>query len=196
VTILGTLLRDKRPAEATHAWNQPNLSAPDTIELSSHDFTDAGVLLPRHSGRRVRGENVSPHVAWTEPPAGTVELLLLIEDIDVPLGRNPAVHCLAVIDEARLQTPHELPSGALAKKNPAPGITLLRSFIGRGYLGPEPLKGHGPHRYVFQIYALSHSLLNRPDHDALLKTRPRALLAAIDAPILARGRLTGVSERR
>ena len=195
MTILGSLLRTKRPDEATYAWNQPNLSAPDTIELSSHDFTDAGVLLPRHSGRRVRGENVSPHLAWSEPPAGTAELLLLIEDIDVPLGRNPAVHCLVAIDEARLQTPHELPTGGLDKKNPAPGVTLLRSFIGRGYHGPEPLKGHGPHRYVFELYALSHSLLNGPDRDAVLKTRPRALLAAIDAPVVARGRIVGISER-
>ncbi|MEY9855477.1 phosphatidylethanolamine-binding protein (PEBP) family uncharacterized protein [Catenulispora sp. GAS73] len=195
MTILGTLLRDKRPDEATYAWNQPNLSAPDTIQLSSHDFTDAGVLLPRHSGRRVRGENVSPHLAWTEPPAGTAELLLLIEDIDAPLGRNPAVHCLAAIDGARLQTPYELPSGALDKKSPALGITLLRSVISRGYYGPEPLKGHGPHRYVFQIYALGHSLVNGPDRDSVLKTRPRALLAAIDAPVLARGRIIGVSER-
>jgi hypothetical protein len=35
------------------------------------------------------------------------------------------VHCLAIIDEAVLQTPHELPPGALGKKNPTPGVTLM-----------------------------------------------------------------------
>jgi phosphatidylethanolamine-binding protein (PEBP) family uncharacterized protein len=191
----GTLLRNKRPDERNHAWNQTNLTAPDTLEITSRDFTDANPLAPRHTGTRVGGENLSPHLAWSEPPAGSAELLLLIEDIDAPLGSNPAVHCLAIIDEAGLETPHELPPGALAKKNPAPGITLLRSVIGRGYLGPEPLKGHGPHRYVFQIYALGDSLLARPDRDALIKSRPRRLLAAIDSPVLARGRINGVYER-
>ena len=195
MAVLGTILRNNRPAERNHAWNQTNLTASDTLEITSRDFTDEGSLAPQHTGTRVGGENLSPHLAWSEPPAGTAELLLLIEDIDAPLGSNPAVHCLAIIDEGALQTPHELPPGALGKKNPTPGVTLLRSVISRGYYGPEPLKGHGPHRYVIQIYALSQSLLNRPDRDALLKTRPRSVLASIDSPVLARGRITGVYER-
>jgi phosphatidylethanolamine-binding protein (PEBP) family uncharacterized protein len=195
VTLLGTLLRNRRPDERNYAWNQTNLTAPDTLEITSRDFTDAGTLAPRHSGIRVGGQNLSPHLAWSEFPAGSAELLLLVEDIDAPLLAKPAVHCLAIIDEAGLQTPRELAPGALARRNPGPGVTLLRSTIGRGYLGPEPLKGHGPHRYVFQIYALGSSLLTRPDRDALLKSRPRALLASIDSPVLARARITAVSER-
>jgi len=195
MTVLGTLLRNKRPDERKYAWNQTNLTAPDTLEISSRDFADAGTLAKQHSGTRVGGENLSPHLAWSKVPDGTAELLLLIEDIDVPLGANPAVHCLALIDESGLQTPHELPPGALAKKNPGAGVTLLRSIMSRGYFGPEPLKGHGPHRYVFQLYALGDSLLTRPDRDTLIKTRPRAVLTAIDVPVLARGRITGVCER-
>jgi len=121
--------------------------------------------------------------------------VLLIEDLDAPLGANPAVHCLAVIDEAGLQTPHELPAGALDRKNPARGVTLLRSVFSRGYFGPEPLKGHGPHRYAFQVYALGQSPLSGADRDAVLKAKPRAVLAAIGSPVLARGRITGVCER-
>jgi hypothetical protein len=195
VTVLGTLLRNSRPAEGNHAWNQANLTGPDALTLTSHDFTDGGVLGPQHGGKRVGGANVSPHLAWSEPPVGTSELLLLIEDVDAPLGSNPAVHCLALIDSAALQTPRELPAGALAKKDPAPGVILLRSFLGRGYLGAEPLKGHGPHRYVFQVFALGGSLLSRADRAALVKARPRALLASVDVPVLARGRMTGVAER-
>ena len=195
MTVLGTLLRNSRPDERKYAWNQPNLAAPDTLEITSRDFTDGGTLGPRHSGSRVGGENLSPHLAWSEPPTGSAELLLLVEDIDAPLGANPAVHCLAIIDEGALHTPHELPAGALSKKSPGQGVTLLRSVISRGYYGPEPLKGHGPHRYVFQLYALGDSLLSRPDLAALLKTRPRAVLASIDSPVLARGRITGVCER-
>jgi hypothetical protein len=48
---------------------------------------------------------------------------------------------------------------------------------------------------VFQIYALGRSLLERPDRHALIKSRPRALLAAVDSPVLARGRVNGIYER-
>lgn len=195
MTILGSLLRNRRPDERSHAWNQANLSGPDTLEITSTDFADGGVIGPRHGGRRVGGQNVSPQLAWSEPPAGTTELLVLIEDLDAPLGSSPAVHCLAVLEPAALATPRELPADALAKKSPAGGVTLLRSLIGRGYLGPEPLKGHGPHRYVFQLYALGEGVLSRPDRAGLLKSRPRAVLASLDTPILARGRITGVCER-
>jgi phosphatidylethanolamine-binding protein (PEBP) family uncharacterized protein len=143
VSVLGTLLRNRRPDERTYAWNQANLSAPETLEITSRDFADAGALAPRHAGRRVGGENLSPHLAWSGLPAGPGELLLLVEDVDAPLGAAPAVHCLALIDEAGLPTPHELAPGALARKDPSPGVTLLRSVISRGYYGPEPLKGHG-----------------------------------------------------
>jgi phosphatidylethanolamine-binding protein (PEBP) family uncharacterized protein len=197
VTVLGTLLRNRRPDERHHAWNQANLTGPDTLMVTSDDFADGNSLAPRHTGKRVGGENLSPQLAWSEPPAGTAELVLLVEDLDAPLGSAPAVHCLALIDETRLDTPHALAPGALARKNPAPGVTLLRSVVSRGYFGPEPLKGHGPHRYVFQIYALGGSLLNRPARAAAVikAARPRAALASIDAPVLARGRITGVYER-
>lgn len=194
MTILGTLLRNRRPDEGHYGWNQPNLAGPDTLELTSRDFTDGGPLASRHAGRRVGGDNVSPHLAWSEPPAGTARMLLLVEDIDAPIVANPAVHCLALVDPAALETPGELPAGGLGKKDPAVGVQLLRSVIGRGYVGPEALKGHGPHRYVFQLYALGDRVLDGAD-DALLKARPRALLASVDAPVLARGRITGVQER-
>src|SRR5262249_24726743 len=155
-----TLLRNSRPDERHHAWNHPRLTAPVTDEVTSRDFTHEHPLDSRHAGKRVGGGNLSPHLAWSNPPADTVELLHLVEDLDAPLGSKPPVHCMAIIDPAGLQTPNELPAGALSKDNPAPGVTLLRPTIGRGYLGPEPLKGHGPHRYVFQVYALGDSLLN------------------------------------
>jgi phosphatidylethanolamine-binding protein (PEBP) family uncharacterized protein len=193
--VLGTLLRNRRPRESTYAWNLPNLAGPQTLTITSRDFTDNATMPPQHSGTRVGGKNLSPHLAWSRPPAETTELLLVIEDIDVPLGTNPAVHCAALIDPAHLANSGELPSGALDKNNPAPGVTLLRSLIGRGYHGPEPLKGHGPHRYLFELYALGTSLLATADYDTVLKTRPRRLLASLDTPVLARGHITAINER-
>jgi phosphatidylethanolamine-binding protein (PEBP) family uncharacterized protein len=193
--VLGPLLRNRRPKESTYAWNLPALAAPQTLTITSRNFTDSVTLPLPHSGTRVGGRNLSPHLAWSTPPAETAELLLVVEDIDVPLGANPAVHCVALIDPGRLANPLELPEGALEKKSPATGVTLLRTFIGRGYHGPEPLKGHGPHRYVFELYALQTSLLTPADRETVTKSRPRRLLATLGTPVLARGRITGINER-
>lgn len=193
--IIGPMLRNRRPQESTYAWNLPNLAGPETLTVTSQDFTDNATLPLHHSGTRVGGKNVSPQLSWGATPAETAELLLVVEDIDVPVGTHPALHCVALIDPEHVATPGELPAGALNKANSAVGVTLLRALIGRGYHGPEPLKGHGPHRYVFELYALGTSLLASPNRDAVIKSRPRRLLASLDTPVLARGRITGISER-
>lgn len=72
---------------------------------------------------------------------------------------------------------------------------MLRSTIGRGYHGPEPIKGHGPHRYTFQLFAFAADLRNHSSLAALDAARSRRILAAITAPVLARGRRTGTFER-
>jgi phosphatidylethanolamine-binding protein (PEBP) family uncharacterized protein len=106
---------------------------------------------------------------------------------------KPAVHCLALIDPSRLGSPDHLPTGALSAHEPAVGVRILRSTLGRGYRGPEPIKGHGPHRYTFEVFALSPS---NPLHGAKLdRESPRAILSSLAAPVTARGRLTGIYER-
>jgi phosphatidylethanolamine-binding protein (PEBP) family uncharacterized protein len=75
--------------------------------------------------------------------------------------------------------------GALDGENPAGGVRILRSGMGRGYRGPAPIKGHGPHRYVFQVFALAKPITA----GSLDSARPRDVLAA------AGGRLDGFYER-
>lgn len=190
---LGTLLQNRRAGHTHLAWNLPNLRGPELLTVTSEDFTDGNPIPLTHAGGRIGGGNLSPHLTWSTPPPGTRQLLLIIEDIDVPL-RKPAVHCVALIDPPPTGfTPGHLPPGALSAQHPAAGVRLLRSTIGRGYHGPEPIKGHGPHRYVFQLFALPDTLTDprRP----LDRSRPRAVLTSITAPVLARGQLTGLFER-
>ncbi|WKE73362.1 YbhB/YbcL family Raf kinase inhibitor-like protein [Streptomyces sp. WP-1] len=186
MSLLGRLLRNRRAGETHAAWNMPHLQGPGPLTLTSRDFGDGEVMPLEQCAKTIGGADLSPHLAWTAPPAGTAQLLLVVEDIDVPMAK-PAVHCLALIDPAA----GHLDQGALGARRPAPGVRLLRSTIGRGYHGPAPVKGHGPHRYTFQLFALATPVdLPRPE-----RARPRALLPAVTGPVLARGRLTGVYER-
>ncbi|MEV7394104.1 MULTISPECIES: hypothetical protein [unclassified Streptomyces] len=56
--------------------------------------------MPSRYRGRVFGANVSPALVWTQPPQGTVELVLIVQDPDFPFGK-PATHALALgIDPA------------------------------------------------------------------------------------------------
>ncbi|MBY8886041.1 YbhB/YbcL family Raf kinase inhibitor-like protein [Streptomyces sp. PTM05] len=213
MTPLGRLLRNRRAGDTHLAWNLPNFQCvpsnsgvgvshssdsggdpagsrgPTSLGLTSRDFGDGDAIPLAHCAKNIGGDDTSPHLAWTPPP-GTAQLLLVVEDIDVPLPK-PAVHCAALIDPA---TAH-LGPGALDAPHPANGVRLLRSTIGRGYHGPAPIKGHGPHRYVFQLFALAAPVNDPLGTTALERARPRVFLPAITAPVLARARLTGVYER-
>jgi phosphatidylethanolamine-binding protein (PEBP) family uncharacterized protein len=189
MSVVGALLKNRRAGEAKLAWHLPNLSAPETLLVTSEAFGDGEAIPAEHAGKRVGGQNLSPQLAWSAPPEGTAELLLVVEDADVPMPR-PFVHCLALIEpQVRV-----LPSGGLAARNPASGVRVLRSGMGRGYLGPEPIKGHGPHRYTFQLFALASVAAAGGEAD-VEQARPRALLSAVSGPVLAKGRLTGLYER-
>lgn len=186
--VLGTLLKNRRAGEAKLAWHLPNLSGPETLALTSQAFGDGEAIPAEHAGKRAGGRNQSPQLSWSAPPERTAELLLVVEDADAPMPR-PFVHCVALIEPSV----HELPSGALMAQNPAPGVRVLRSGMGRGYLGPEPIKGHGRHHYTFQLFALAAPAAG--EGTPAEQAKPRALMSSVSGPVLAKGRLTGVYER-
>ena len=188
MSLLGTLLKKRRAGETGLAWNLPGLAGPDTLQLASPAFADGAPVPVEHAATRVGGRETSPPLSWSAVPAGTAGLLLVMEDADVPLGK-PFVHLMAIIDPAV----SELPAGALDKGTAHAGVRLLRSTLTSGYIGPAPIKGHGPHRYMFQLFALPAPVA--PDEAAAARTAPRALLAAVRGPVLARARLTGTYER-
>jgi len=190
MTLLGTLLRNRRAGEAHLAWNRPNLHGGDALTMTSLHFDDGATMPLEHAGTRIGGQDLSPQLTWTAPPPTTAQLVLVIEDIDVPLPR-PAVHCLALIDPTRVGTPpHQLPAGALGAQQPGAGVRVLRSTIGRGYRGPEPIKGHGPHRYTIQLFALGAPLnpdpqkrgADRPDPAPFSPRSPHPSSPAADSP--------------
>jgi len=192
MTLLGRLLKNRKAGETHMAWNLPNLQGPEPADftLTSEAFRDGGTMPLENCAKNIGGADRSPQLTWTGLPEGTEQLLLVVEDIDVPISK-PAVHCAALVDPAA----GGLPAGALDAKQPGQGVRVLRSTIGRGYHGPAPIKGHGPHRYVFELFALGAPVTGGPGGAPVDRARPRALLQAVTAPVLARTRLTGVYER-
>jgi Raf kinase inhibitor-like YbhB/YbcL family protein len=189
MAVLGRLLKNRRAGQAGLAWNSPSLAGADSLALSSPDFENEATIPRVHTGKRVGGKDLSPALTWSLVPEGTVQLLLVIEDPDAPTGL-PFVHCVALLDPSLTS----LPQGALDARNPAAGARALRSSMGRGYRGPGPIKGHGPHRYVFQVFALAKPVTAGRNGAALDSAKPRDVLATA-GDVLARGRLDGFYER-
>ncbi len=109
-------------------------------------------------------------------------MVLIIDDVDVPLPR-PLLHTVAVIDP----TLDGVTAGAL--RPGTAGIRFIRADLGsRGYAGPRPIPGHGPHHYRFHVFAIDETI---PES----VTTAKALLAAMRGHVLARGVLTGTYER-
>lgn len=176
---LGARLRRRRAGEERSTWRLPTLQAPETITVTSDSFAPGGTIPERHRGPGA-GDNLSPALAWSGLPEGTAQLLLIIEDTDVPLPR-PIIHTVALIDPGATG----LGAGELAATTP--GVRPLTASFGRtGYAGPRPLAGHGPHHYGFQLFALD---------TALEVPNAHAAFTAAAGHVLARGRLVGVDER-
>jgi Raf kinase inhibitor-like YbhB/YbcL family protein len=178
---LGRLLQNRRAGESTLAWHVLGLTAPDELSLTSTTFAD-GAPLPTRAAARPIGANVSPALAWSGTPARTQQLVLLVEDKDVPLSR-PIVHAAVRFDP---EVSH-VDEGAL-EAGAAHGDG--RAAFGRiGYHGPRPIPGHGPHHYVFQLFALDCPIPG----DASL--RPATIIQAMAGHVVARGRITGTYQR-
>lgn len=181
---LGRALRNRRAGHHTLAWAREDLSAPENFTLTSPAFANGEPLPHRFRGRLFR-PNVSPPIAWTTPPAGTVELLLVVQDPDVPFG-SAATHALAVgIDPAL----GEIAENDLRDPSPVPGVRHGQGPLGRrGWAGPLPVPSHGPHAYVFQLFALDRRL------DLPARFTLEAVLAQAGDHVLGRTRLDGTYE--
>ena len=184
---LGAAMKGMRAGADKLAIVQPGLGARfGAIDLMSPAFAAGGRLPPRFTAD---GAGVSPPLIWGNVPDGTARLALLVEDPDAP-APVPLVH--AVIwglpaAECRIAEGAIVADGA----GDADGRDVGRhSFLGEGWLPPDPPTGHGEHRYAFQLFALDDAA---PDPAA---TPGRsALIKAMGGHVLAAGLLVGTYSR-
>jgi phosphatidylethanolamine-binding protein (PEBP) family uncharacterized protein len=181
MAVLGGLLRRVRAGAHRSPLAGNAFAAAESITVTSPAFTD-GDAMRRCSAGKGLGDNTSPPLRWDGLPPETRQLVLIIDDVDVPLPR-PLLHTVAVLDP----TLDGVAAGSLQPGTT--GMRFIRADLGhRGYAGPRPIPGHGTHHYRFHVLAIAEPI---PD----TVTTAKALLAAMSGRVLARGMLTGTYER-
>ena len=147
-----------------------------TMNLTSPAFAQGQPIPVKFS---CKGADVSPALAWDEPPVGTKSLALIMDDPDAPMGTW--VHwVLFNIPTSAHEWPENTPTDANLPNGAVQGLTSARSV---GYHGPCPPSG--THRYFFKLYALDTKL------DLTSKADKQAVLNAMQGHILAQAELMG-----
>ncbi|MFP4055041.1 MAG: YbhB/YbcL family Raf kinase inhibitor-like protein [Phycisphaerae bacterium] len=156
------------------------------MKLQSPAFEDGQDIPEQFTGE---GKDVSPALKWDDLPDGTKELALICNDPDAP-REEPWVHWVIYnIPSQRQGLPEGLPRKETLQEDMYQG-TNSWDENNLGYRGPMPPKGHGPHRYIFTLYALDADIDIEPGKSK------QDLLKAMEGHILAATDLTGVYERK
>jgi len=168
---------------ATGCSNEPKSANEKnmTLQITSIAFSEGQTIPQKYS---CAGSDISPPLAWTQPPPGTKSIALVCEDPDAPGGtfthwvmyNMPSTEVVLSENMARTEI---LDDGRRQGKN---------SFGKIGYSGPCPPPGK-PHRYFFEVYALD-TPLNLPPG-----TMKKNLVEAMNNHVLAKGQLTGTFGR-
>jgi Raf kinase inhibitor-like YbhB/YbcL family protein len=177
---LGTALPDAREGHARLAIAR--LGSADALhrggfQLRSAAFRHGEELDPSFTAEEE--DAVAPPLEWTEPPAGSQELALVVEDPDAP-GSEPFCHWLVW---------GLAPQKGQLLEGETPPRVGKNAFGNSEWLLPDPPTGQAPHDYVFQLFALDRPL-------ALMPGATRGdLLEAMGGHVLAAAVLTGTYAR-
>ena len=155
-----------------------------TMKLESPAFSHQGEIPIRFT---CDGGDVSPTLNWSDLPAGTKSLALMVDDPDAPDPQAPKmtwVHWMLYNLPANTAS---LPEAVKADKLPAGTRQGLNDWKRTGYGGPCPPIGQ--HRYFHKLYALDVVL---PDLGEPTKAR---LEQAMQGHVLGKAELIGVYQR-
>jgi len=133
-----------------------------------------------------QGEDISPALEWSDLPAATKSLVLIVDDPDAPDPKAPKITWVHWLLYDIPATSTGLPEGG----KPLPQGTRegTNNWKRTGYGGPCPPIGR--HRYFHKLYALDTLLgdIGAPTKDALL--------AAMKGHVIAETALIGTYQKR
>ncbi len=132
-----------------------------TFKLHSTDIAEGQQLATAHvfQGFGCEGDNLSPALSWSNPPAGTKSFALTVYDPDAPTGSG-WWHWNVVNLPASVSS---LPQGTTVESLPEGAMTLRNDYGAPGFGGACPPPGE-VHRYQFTIHALGVAQLELPEN--------------------------------
>jgi len=149
-------------------YNPYDFYVPDAplFELSSDDVQD-GVTLPAAQLSKVYnvpgGEDKSPSLSWKGFPPETKSFVVTCYDPDAPVVSGfwhwivynlPAT--TTSLPKSAGDRPSDDPSDGTKTGLLPSGSQMIKNDAGwKGYLGAAAPPGHGPHRYIFAVFALN-----------------------------------------
>ena len=158
------------------------------------------------------GSNVKslefPTITWSPPPVrdGTqvVEYFIFIEDADTPLSASPNIHGIYYAIPPQITS---VTSDSIQKVKKEKGTDVFGRQLSGGFkyapIGgalspskiwqpPNPMRGHGPHRFHFQVLALSGTVDKK---DLSQFPSRQSFLGMVEGKVLGWGEWVGVYER-
>lgn len=151
------------------------LAQDPAMKLTSTSFAAGGAIPAVHT---CEGEDRSPALAWSDLPAGTKSLAIVVDDPDAPDPAAPKTTWVHWVLYDLPPTSTGLEAGVTALPE---GTRQGRNDWKRtGYGGPCPPIGR--HRYFHHLYALDTALgdLHEPNRAQLLKAMEGHVLANVD----------------
>ena len=124
-----------------------------TFTLTSNDIVDGGVLSDAHVFAK---GNTSPHLKWSGAPEGTKSYAVTCYDPDAPTGSGFWHWTVANIPADVT----ELATGASPNALPGGSVEGRTDYGPAGFGGAAPPPGHGPHRYIFTVFAVDVETLD------------------------------------
>jgi len=167
-------------AAESHCAGQGERQEPAPLEVTSSAFTEGEMIPKKYT---CDGENISPPLAWSNPPADTKSVAMINDDPDAPAGTW--THWVMFnIPATATSLPENIPPMKTLEDGSIQGANDFRKI---GYAGPCP--PFNVHRYYYKVYAV----------DSLLDLKPgatkRDVLGAMGGHILAEGMLMGRYKR-
>jgi Raf kinase inhibitor-like YbhB/YbcL family protein len=163
----------------------PAAPAKPGLTLTSTAFEDGGIIPNKYTMAAAPAAAVSPKLAWTHVPDGTVSFALILHDPDTSLNHTTeeVLHWMIFNIPG---TATELPEGVGDQANlPDGSIQALNRAKKVGYMGMGAGAAGPYHHYTYELFALDTKLTLGPD-----ATR-EDVMKAMNGHILGKGVLEG-----
>jgi Raf kinase inhibitor-like YbhB/YbcL family protein len=159
------------------------------FKVDAPDLVSKGRITLAHvyNGMGCAGQNISPALQWSNPPAGTRSFAVTIYDPDAPTGSGWWHWVMYNIPASTTSLAAGAGNGRNAPRGSTEGIT---DFGSKGYGGPCPPVGDKPHHYHITVFALKVDKLDLPGN-----ATPAYVGFNLNANKLGTARVTGLYGR-